>query len=208
MYALSILLKGILQDKNAISIISSDINGTKFTYKGTEYEISLLGTHQVYNAVTAITVANCLNIPETAIKDGLKNTRFSGRFEVIGKNPLMIIDGAHNFSGVLALKNALETYFSDKKITLVMGMLKDKEYEKCLAELAPLANVFIATQPENPRALNCIDLETIAKKHVSNTAHFEDKIDAVNYAIENTDKNDVICICGSLYLIGGIGGNM
>ena len=195
-------------DKNAISIISSDINGTKFTYKGTEYEISLLGTHQVYNAVTAITVANCLNIPETAIKDGLKNTRFSGRFEVIGKNPLMIIDGAHNFSGVLALKNALETYFSDKKITLVMGMLKDKEYEKCLAELAPLANVFIATQPENPRALNCIDLETIAKKHVSNTAHFEDKIDAVNYAIENTDKNDVICICGSLYLIGGIGGNM
>lgn len=192
-------------DKNAISIISSDINGTKFTYKGTEYEISLLGTHQVYNAVTAITAVENLNIPETAIKNGLKNTKFGGRFEVVSKNPLIIIDGAHNFSGVLALKNALQTYFSDKKITLVMGMLKDKEYEKCVAELAPLADTFIATEPENPRALSSVDLEICAKKYIGNTAHFENKIDAVNYAIEHTDKSDVICICGSLYLIGGIG---
>jgi len=201
----------VFGDKNEISIISQDINLTKFIYKGTEYEISLLGTHQVYNAVTAITAANCLNIPETTIKNGLKNTKFGGRFEVISTpthNPLIIIDGAHNFSGVLALKNTLETYFSDKKITLVMGMLKDKEYEKCVAEIAPLADKFIATEPENPRALSCVDLETLAKKHVSKTTHFENKIDAVNYAIKNTDKNDVICICGSLYLIGGIYGNM
>jgi len=195
-------------DKNELSIISSDISGTQFTYKSAKYEISLLGTHQVYNAVTAITVANCLDISETAIKNGLNNTKFGGRFEVIGKNPLIIIDGAHNFSGVIALKNALETYFSDKKITLVMGMLKDKEYEKCVAELAPLADMFIATQPENPRALSCFDLEICAKKYVSNTNAFENKIDAVNYALEHTNKNDVICICGSLYLIGGISGNM
>ncbi len=198
----------IFGDKNQISIIAHDIEGTHFTYKGTEYEISLLGTHQVYNAVTAITAVNCFNIPETAIKNGLKNTKFSGRFEVISKNPLIIIDGAHNLSGVLALKNALETYFSDKKITLVMGMLKDKEYEKCVAEIATLADTFIATQPENPRALSSFDLETLATKYVDNTKSFTDKMDAVNYAIKHTDKNDVICICGSLYLIGGINGNM
>ena len=198
----------IFGDKGEISIISKDINLTKFVYKSTEYEISLLGTHQIYNAVTAITATNCLNISETAIKNGLKNTKFSGRFEVISKNPLIIIDGAHNFSGVLALKNALEAYFSDKKITLIMGMLKDKEYEKCVAEIAPLADTFIATEPENPRALSSVDLEILAKKYVTTTAHFKNKIDAVNYAIKHTDKNDVICICGSLYLIGGIGGNM
>jgi len=197
----------IFGNKDAISIISQDINGTRFTYKGTEYEISLLGLHQVYNAVTAITAIENLNISEMAIKNGLKNTKFSGRFEVISTppyNPLIIIDGAHNYSGVLALKNALETYFKNKKITLVMGMLKDKEYEKCVAELAPLADIFIATQPENHRAISSIELETIAKKYVKTTKAFDEKIDAVNYAISHTDKNDVICICGSLYLIGGI----
>ncbi len=190
-------------DKNAVKVLSANMNNTTFEYMGEKYEISMLGTHQVYNAVTAITTANLLGL-DLKIKEGLKNTRFGGRLEIVRKSPLIIIDGAHNFSGVLALKNAINTYFGSKDIILVMGMLRDKEYEKCIAEISPLSNLFIATEPENARALSADDLNIIAKKYIKNTTSFKHRQSAVDFAKQNAGDNSVIIVCGSLYLIGGI----
>ncbi len=193
------LIKG---DKRKINVVSKSIEQTTFDYKGERYAISMLGSHQIYNAVTAIETANVLGIEKPYIKEGLLNTSFGGRLEVISKKPLVLIDGAHNYSGVLALKDALTQYFSGKKITLVMGMLKDKEYEKCIKTLAPLANHFIATEPQNPRKLPAKELCTIAGKYTDNTEYYEDKNAAIKKALSY--NNDVTCVCGSLYLIGNI----
>lgn len=190
-------------DKNDITITTADTKHTSFIYQDEEYEISMLGTHQVYNAVTAITALKLLGI-KLELKEGIKKTHFGGRLEIVGQNPLTVIDGAHNFSGVSALKNALTTYFPKRKIILVMGMLRDKEYEKCINEIAPLAHIFIATEPNNPRALCAYDVESIAKKSTQNTVSVKNRQDAVYYAKKHSDEDSVICVCGSLYLFEGL----
>jgi len=189
-------------DSSQIEPLKLEPGNTLFRYKGETYCLKMLGKHQIFNAVTAIEALKALGIPDTAIKAGLFSTNFGGRLELISDNPTILIDGAHNYSGVTALKSALTDYFPDKKITLVMGMLKDKEYEKCISEIAPLAHHFIATEPENPRKLDADSLATLAKKFCSNVHAEKNKLDAVKAALE-TDS-DVICVCGSLYLIGNI----
>lgn len=189
-------------DSSQIKCTEFVAGNTVFSYKGEAYKLTMLGRHQIFNAVTAIEALKLLEIPTSAIKAGLERTNFGGRLELISNNPTILIDGAHNYSGVTALKNALTDYFPNKKITLVMGMLKDKEYEKCIAEIAPLANYFIATEPENPRKLDADSLAKLAKKFCNDVSVQKDKHEAVKKALE-TDS-DVICVCGSLYLIGNI----
>ncbi len=190
-------------DKNAVRVIRADIGGTVFDYVGERYEIVMLGAHQVYNAVTAIEAAKLLGL-DLRIAEGLKNTRFGGRLEIVSQKPMIVIDGAHNYSGVSALKSAILDYFPGKKPILVMGMLRDKEYEKCIAEIAPMASLFVATEPDNPRAIGAAELEGYARKYAPHTAAIADRQAAVDYAKAAAANDDVIFVCGSLYLIGGI----
>ncbi|MDR0405988.1 MAG: bifunctional folylpolyglutamate synthase/dihydrofolate synthase [Clostridiales bacterium] len=190
-------------DKDAVRVLRSAISGTLFSYKGERSETAMLGRHQVYNAVTAITAAERLGLG-LRLQEGIQNTRFGGRLEIVRHNPLTLIDGAHNYSGVLALKNALEVYFPRRNIILVMGMLRDKEYERCVCEIAPLASLFIATEPDNPRALPATELESVAKQRVSATRAFARRQDAVDYALNRAGAEDIVCVCGSLYLIGNL----
>jgi dihydrofolate synthase/folylpolyglutamate synthase len=190
-------------DKNAIRITHTSIEKTDFTYMGDKYRIHMLGEHQVYNAVTAITAVRLAGINKH-IAEGLEKTIFKGRLEIVRKSPLTIIDGAHNYSGMSALKNALQSYFGGRKIILVMGMLRDKEFEKCTALIAPMCHLFIATEADNPRTLTAGELLRVAKKHISNAIAIKDKQAAVDAALSYAGEKDVICVCGSLYLIGGL----
>ena len=193
-----------IPDKNLISILNQSINGTDFIYKNEKYHINMLGVHQVYNAVSAIETSKLLDIEEEFIKKGLETTNFRGRLEVISKEPLIIEDGAHNFSGVTALYDALKTYFHNKKIIVVMAMLKDKEYEKCVEKLAPVVDTFIATQANNPRRATADELAYTAKKHIEKVYSESDVNKAIELAKSICEKDGVICVCGSLYLLGDV----
>lgn len=192
----------VIADKDSAKILNCTIDGTDFEYKGEKYHINMLGTHQVYNAVSAVETARLLGIEEEFIKKGLATTKFRGRFEIVSKNPLIIEDGAHNYSGVLALKDGLEAYFSNKKIIMVMAMLKDKEFEKCIKALAPSVDTFIATQANNPRRATACELAQTAKKYISEVYFHQDVNKAIEMAKNMCDENSVICVCGSLYLLG------
>ena len=193
-----------IPDKNDIKILNQDINGTDFKYKGEKYHINMLGKHQVYNAVNAIETVKLLGVEDEFIKKGLVHTKFRGRLEIISQNPVIIQDGAHNYSGVVALYDALKTYFNDKKIIMVMAMLKDKEYEKCIRTIAPVVDTFIATEANNPRKATADEIAETAKKYISNVYAEADINKAVEYAKTISDHNTVICICGSLYLLGDV----
>lgn len=193
-----------IPDKNNAKILNQDLDGTDFEYKGEKYHINMLGKHQVYNALSAIETAKLLGIEDEYINDGLKTTKFRGRLEVVSKDPVIIEDGAHNYSGVSALYEALKTYFSDKKIIIVMAMLKDKEYEKCIKTLAPIVNIFIATQANNPRKATSDELAQTAKKYIKNVYSESDVNVAVGLAKSLYDENSIICVCGSLYLLGDV----
>ena len=194
----------IIPDKNDIVILQQSIDGTDFEYKGEKYHINMLGKHQVYNAVSAIEAAKILGVEKEYIKKGLEYTKFRGRMEIVSKDPVIVQDGAHNYSGILALYDALKTYFSDKKIIMVMAMLKDKEYEKCISTIAPVVDTFVATEANNPRKATADEISITAKKYIKNVHSQPDVNKAVAYAKSISDNHSIICVCGSLYLLGDV----
>ncbi|MGE4284132.1 MAG: folylpolyglutamate synthase/dihydrofolate synthase family protein [Clostridia bacterium] len=198
-------------DSSFKEIVSETLEGIKFHYKELRnLRLNLLGSHQVLNAITAITVVDILNrryhleIMEEHIRKGLEKVRWPGRLEVLSVKPLFIVDGAHNVSGITALAEALEKYGSQRNITLIIGMLRDKEYERCLDIIAPKANRIITTTPINPRAVSAEELGRIANRYCNEVFEENDIREAIKRGICNRDSNDLICCCGSLYLIAHI----
>ncbi|MBQ6906778.1 MAG: bifunctional folylpolyglutamate synthase/dihydrofolate synthase, partial [Clostridia bacterium] len=183
-----------IPDKKDINIISESVNGTDFCYKKEKYHINMLGSHQVLNAVSAIEVSKKLGIEYDTIKSAIENTKFRGRFEIASKNPFIIEDGAHNYSGVANLKNSLKKYFPDKKIILVMSMLNDKEYSKCIKLISPIASTFIACEINNSRKASAQAIASEAKKYVDDVMVIPNVNDAVKAAKEKYDENTIICI--------------
>jgi|LSQX01.1.fsa_nt_gb dihydrofolate synthase/folylpolyglutamate synthase len=200
-----------LSDASSLNIISDTLEGTEFSYnKFLKIKLSLIGKHQVYNAITAINAVEVLNtidsfnITENHIALALAKVKWLGRFEVISRNPLFIIDGAHNHSAAIALKQSINKYLSSKKKVFILGILKDKEYEKVISETAPFADVIITVEPDNMRALSYTELADITMKYCKNVIAEKDICKAINLAIEIAGEEGAICCFGSLYLIGDI----
>ncbi len=189
-------------------LLEESLLGNRFTYGGEEVNISLLGPHQVKNAALSLCVLDILkekgwNIPKEAILRGMKETRHSGRFEVLGANPLFIMDGAHNEAGMKVFRDAVCEHLSDKKKIFIMGMLSDKEYEKSLKVIKGLWDKLYTVTVPNPRALSAEDLAEVAKKYGENVTPMGIS-HAVLSALFEADDDTAIVAFGSLYLLGSI----
>lgn len=142
-----------------------------FSYKEMkDLEIGLCGTYQPVNACVAIEVIRALvsrgfDISEKAIRQGLSQTRWVGRFTLLLKKPIFIMDGAHNADAAKQLRESILTYLKGKPLIFIMGVFADKEYEKVIASTADLASFIIAVStPNNNRALPAKTLaEAIAR---------------------------------------------
>ncbi|MEW8961720.1 folylpolyglutamate synthase/dihydrofolate synthase family protein [Paraclostridium dentum] len=187
-------------------IYNCNINGKELN----DLEIKLIGDHQIKNSIVALNVIEYLNdikitnISEENIRKGLLETKWPGRIEKISENPMFIIDGAHNEEGAKSLANSIEKYFENKNKILVIGMLEDKDIESVLDLLIPKFNKVITTTPDNPRAIDANKLkEKIERYNIEVTCKPNIK-EAVDYALEISNKDDVIISAGSLYMIGNI----
>ena len=175
-----------------------------------DMEISLIGEHQVNNAILALTVIKVLRderqveISEDAIRRGFLNTKWPGRIEKIKDNPVFIIDGAHNEDGAKSLSKALDKHFKGKKMTLLIGMLKDKDIDGVLELLMDKFNKVITTTPDNDRAISAEELQDKIKKYVDDVIAIPNIEDAVKYTLDNAKEDDIIISAGSLYMIGHI----
>ncbi|TYP57668.1 bifunctional folylpolyglutamate synthase/dihydrofolate synthase [Thermosediminibacter litoriperuensis] len=176
-------------------------------------KIKLLGDHQLDNAATAVASVEALghygiNITKEAVEKGLLEARWPGRLEIIGRNPDVLIDGAHNPSGVRVLKSALLKYFPGKRVILVLGILKDKDYLKMLEEIIPVADAVVATRPDSPRALGACELEgsirSLQFEKMPEIYSREDVEEAIDTAFNISGGDDVIVFAGSLYMIGKV----
>lgn len=187
-------------------ILAADLSGGKFNYRRyKELYIPLLGEHMIKNACTALCAVDILreqgvDIPDTAVYDGLAQTVHTGRFEIIGTDPLFIIDGAHNISGITAFKKATENLLSGKRLVFIMGMLRDKEYEQALALVGNMAELFIAVTVPSMRSLPAEELAECAKKYNNNVYVATDIPNAVARA--RKQNADAIVAFGSLYMLG------
>ncbi|MCE9676058.1 bifunctional folylpolyglutamate synthase/dihydrofolate synthase [Paraclostridium bifermentans] len=187
-------------------IYNCNINGKELR----DLEIKLIGDHQIKNSIVALNVIEYLNdikitnISEENIRKGLLETKWPGRIEKISENPMFIIDGAHNEEGAKSLANSIDKYFENKNKILVIGMLEDKDIESVLDLLIPKFNRVITTTPDNPRAIDANKLkEKIERYNIEVTCKPNIK-EAVDYALEISNKDDIIISAGSLYMIGNV----
>ena len=185
----------------------------KFFIKGAlaDYNVKtpLLGEHQGENIALAIAAIEKLQmqgiyVPNSSITTGISTTHNPGRMEIISRNPVVLLDGAHNSAGISMLKKTLQDDFRYNKMILVIGIMKDKDVRRMLSIVIPISDYVVATQPNMIRASHPRVIEEIIKRIDRNkkVVSKETISDAMEHAISNADKDDLVCVTGSLFTVG------
>lgn len=200
-------------DVKRASRIKYGIKKQSFCYEGCRnLTITMAGQCQIENAVLAVETVRVLGkegfvVSEEQMRQGLLLTKWTGRFTVISQKPLFVADGAHNEDAAARLAESIRYYFADKRILFIIGILKDKEYDKILRQTAPLAEHIITVTPPNPaRAMSGYELAKEAGAYHERVTAADSMLEAVelSYLLAGEDKNTVIIAFGSLSILGGL----
>jgi dihydrofolate synthase/folylpolyglutamate synthase len=183
-----------------------------FTYEGLHRKLwsvhlNLRGLHQIVNATTALGASEILEqlgypVSTSAMMEGLRSVEWPGRFELVTSSPRVILDGAHNPAGAIALRESLKGEFPYKRLILLIGVLKDKDFRTILRTLSPLADHVILSKPHLDRAAPVSLLEKALKENGKTVEAIEDLREAIKRGLSLTGKEDLLCITGSLYMVG------
>ena len=182
---------------------------TTFSYDQWEkMEIGLLGTYQVKNAVLALKVLESLQdlgvrLREDKIREAFRNTTWPARFQIMDKKPYFLVDGAHNPAAAKELRDSIQFYFTNRKIIYIIGVFRDKEYDKVIETTCDLAtHVITVAKKGNSRALSSYELAKEVQK-VNPMVTVADSVEeAVELAYLLSDKDTVIIAFGSLAYLG------
>jgi dihydrofolate synthase / folylpolyglutamate synthase len=185
----------------------------KFSYRGFNIKLSnmtcgLLGDHQFRNASLAISTALVMRnhgyeIDANAILKGIKLARWPGRLEQLRTKPAVIVDGAHNPDGWMALKNAMLKNLQYEKLILILGIMEDKDIKKMLKILTRDAYAIIVCRPKVGRAADRKTIEKFISFSEKKRVFWSDNSEvAYNKALSLAGNKDLICITGSLFLVG------
>lgn len=216
------IIRNIACKKNSEFFYSPDLIKTKITerlqsgfnfkFKNNEFYFPVIGDYQKINISTAITSLKVLLKRENRLFDKIilsngfnnliKNSNFYGRFHIIKDSPKIIIDISHNAEGIKNIKNNLK-YLKYRKLYIIFGIMKDKEYRKCLRELENSGGFVILTKPKYKRALEPEEMYRVFTNK-TNCVVIKDVSKAYKYAIDKAGKNDVVLITGSFYLVGEV----
>lgn len=181
-----------------------------FTFRGLgkrydHLSCPLAGGHQMENAALAIGAVTLLSehgfsVPEGAVRRGLGEARWEGRLEILQHHPTVLIDGAHNPAGISVLRTALKEHFSYRRLTVIFGVLDDKDFRTMLRRLSPLADSLILTRPDSERSRAPAALLQAAGQFHRCVAVVEKPEEALNRALAAAAPDDLVCVTGSLYL--------
>lgn len=171
--------------------------------------LPLVGTYQPFNAAIAVTALEVLRrkgyrITDRAILNGLNSVYWPGRFEVLRRNPVFILDGAHNPHGIAATCKSLKNHFGDKKLVFLVGVMADKDVSGMMGTIAPMAKSFITVTPHNPRAMPAERLVEILSAYEIPQKACSSIEDGTAEAVRQAGKDGVVVALGSLYFSGDI----
>lgn len=197
----------------SVSGYGFDISTGSSAYKG--IKLSMTGEHQINNAACALNIIDVLrsqgiSIPPGSVAEGLAKAVQPGRFEVMSKDPLIIIDGAHNQAGVEAMVKTVKDNLGDARILFCTGILADKDFSLMASVIAELKADIIVTTVPNPRTLGAEDLGEvfreleIYKSGKRSVKVYSDYKEAVRAALDAAADYDAVVWAGSLYLIGAV----
>ncbi|WP_270179469.1 bifunctional folylpolyglutamate synthase/dihydrofolate synthase [Alkalihalobacillus sp. CinArs1] len=202
-----------LGEEFKVSAISSTDEGEHFTFHSPyrtleDIQIEMKGSHQVKNASAALMTMEYLrvfyglHIEEEMIKQGLSKAAWPGRFELMLKDPDVVIDGAHNPEGVASLAETIKTRYQGGSIYVVFSAVGDKDIESMLEPLYPIVKDITFTTFDFPRAVSARQL--YERCSFTRKSYDENWTSAVQAIMTKADKNDLVLITGSLYFISEV----
>lgn len=190
--------------------VESSMDGQKFTlhagdFYASDYEIKLPGEHQIKNTSVAIVAAKLVSkqddrINELALHLGVANTLWPGRLERVSQKPDLILDGAHNPDGAKALRSALDKYYPGQKVHFVFGMMGDKDMSGVIKTLIHNDDVVYTVRADG--GSRAAEAEALAELVGANAIPMNSLAEAYHKAADQAGKDGIICVCGSLYLVG------
>ena len=195
--------------KVKLQITGGDLDAVTFSFDGLDgVRLPLIGSYQPRNAALAITALRVLrqqgwNIPESAIRTGLEQVSWPGRFELLRHSPAFVLDGSHNAHGMRATVQSLKDRFPGQKFVFLVSIMADKDVDEMLALLAPLAERFVTVTAHNPRAMPA---QTLAEhiRAYGCTAEAADSIEAGVARAEELGGEGPVCALGTLYFSGDV----
>lgn len=201
-------LRWVKADFGRLHPVSHSLKGQEFVFDGFgALRLSLLGRNQLDNVCLVLTVVEELrakgwSIPDSAVKEGLKQVSWPGRFELIHSDPIVIVDGGHNTQCLESLRENIDEYIPVRDLVAIVGVMADKEYEKMFLPLLPRIRRFVTVAPPNPRALGAealadylcaLGADAVPAASVAEAA-------ALGKSFLHTDS--VLLAFGSLYMLG------
>ena len=196
--------------KELLQPLSWDSNGQNFNYgRFQDLHISMLGEHQMVNAALAINAVQIMGsrvpIRLKAIQKGLSDTNWPGRLEVLSRDPLALVDGAHNPQGVTSLVQGLSRHFPGRKFRFVVGVLTDKNYQDMFDQVFHLAQSFVTVTPGSSRALPAPELAKFLRRRCSCPVEAAESVpQALSSALPRPGSGEALCAFGSLYYVGEV----
>lgn len=203
-----------------VQLKKADFDGLKLHSHGLEgqvfdcgdrknLELPLLGIHQLKNAAVVLGIVDTLiekgwSISEENVRNGLKFARWPGRFDIVGHDPLFIIDGGHNPQCIEALVVNIRDYLKGRKVIALTGVLADKDYADMYKPVMPLVQEFVCVTPPNPRRLMAEELAAHLQSVGAKATACESVEAGVRTARELAGTDGVVLCFGSLYTIGSI----
>ncbi len=197
-------------DFDTLREISHDLFGQRFDCGSRkDLVLPLLGDHQLHNAAVVLSVVDALVeqgwvITEENIRDGLQDVSWPGRFDIVSREPLFIIDGGHNPQCIDALVTNIKDYLQGRRVIALTGVLADKDYGEMYRPVMPFVEKFICITPPNPRKLEAPELAEHLRRAGAEAIPCRTVAEGVKTAIAQAGKDGVVLCFGSLYTIGDI----
>ena len=184
-------------------------SGGRENWEPLRLSLPLLGHHQVENAATAYSAlqvarAEGLLIPDSAIQKGFSEVFWPGRFEVLRRNPLLIVDSAHNRNSAQKLRQAIDDYLPAQPVILIFGASEDKDVKGMFAELLPRVRQVIATESVHPRAMPADELVNLAHRFGLPAQKVLPLEEAVDQALRMAGNEFAIVAAGSLFVAAAV----
>ena len=197
-------------DFDSIRSVSHGLEGQVFDCAGySDLRLPLLGEHQLRNAAVVLSAVGVLqqngyHISEQHIRDGLAQVSWPGRFEVLRREPLFLVDGGHNPQCIDALVENIRDYLADRPLTVLTGVLADKDFHCMYSNVVPFVKEFLTVTPYSPRAMSSADLKAYLEPFGKPVTACDTIEDGVREAIARAGRDGVVLAYGSLYMVGAI----
>ncbi len=195
-------------DFDSIVLHSHGLEGQSFDCGSRKnLQLPLLGAHQLKNASVVLSIVDALKekgwvISEENIRDGLRDTDWPGRFDIVGRDPLFIIDGGHNPQCFETIIDNIKDYLAGRTIIALTGVLADKDYADMYKPVMPYVQEFVCITPPNPRKLSADKLAGFLEAAGAKATPCEPLEAGVKLALQKAGKDGVVLCFGSLYTIG------